>query len=614
MENKQKVSDNEILLKSISHLSGMQFVIPDYQRGYRWNEVQVIQMLDDIYEFCSGRNKKENGEFYCLQPVVIRRRTTGEYEVIDGQQRLTTIFIILKYLAEVCRLLYPKFELYSLVYETRPESAEFLKNIGCGKVDADNNIDFYFMQQVYDVVKAWFESDDKEVDRGKFLQTLLASELQENENGGQEDIANNVRIIWYETADRDAEPIELFTRLNIGKIPLTNSELVKALLLSRRNFAEQEADLLRLRIATEWNLMEQKLQNDSFWYFLYRSTNRRVYDNRIEFVFDLMQKRDKKQDREYYHTFNGFKKEYDNSGGNAEVVWKAVKDYFLTLEEWYEDRELYHYIGFLIEYGEDIDTLCEESKRRNKDEFHDYIDSRICDKMKDCDINDMDYSASAKARKVLLLFNILTILETSKSEMRFPFNKYKTENWDIEHICSQTDKVPNSLKEWKRWAEDLRCFFSSNVEHIVSEDAHGDLEELDIEMTQEERTVFDKLKKVIETEKMGDKEKEEFEKLSEQIGKLYGEADIKERDNISNLTLLDAETNRSYGNAIFPVKRMYIIDNDKCGKFVPIVTKNAFLKYYSVNVKKMMQWTEADAQAYLKAMEDKLKNYLISNN
>ena len=79
--------DNEIQLKSISQLSGMKFVIPDYQRGYRWDKTQVEQLLDDIREFSSPRNKKDTGEFYCLQPVVVRRRPSGEYELIDGQQR-----------------------------------------------------------------------------------------------------------------------------------------------------------------------------------------------------------------------------------------------------------------------------------------------------------------------------------------------------------------------------------------------------------------------------------------------------------------------------------------------------------------------------------------------
>ena len=62
----------------------MVYWIPKYQRGYRWTEVQVVQLLDDIWDFILS---KRSG-FYCLQPVVIRPRSEGEYEVIDGQQRI----------------------------------------------------------------------------------------------------------------------------------------------------------------------------------------------------------------------------------------------------------------------------------------------------------------------------------------------------------------------------------------------------------------------------------------------------------------------------------------------------------------------------------------------
>lgn len=575
--------DNEIQLKSISQLSGMKFVIPDYQRGYRWDKTQVEQLLDDIREFSSPRNKKDTGEFYCLQPVVVRRRPLGEYELIDGQQRLTTIFIILKSLAGAIGLLYPKFKLYELDYETRPESKTFLENMN--KDIADSNIDFYFMRQAYDIVKEW--QDGGRIDVGSFLSALLSSEIVNGGNGVEEDLANNVRVIWYETGDSDAEPIELFTRLNIGKIPLTNSELIKAMLLSRRNFSEQNADLLRLRIATEWNMMEQRLQDDAFWYFLFRSSNKQIYDNRIEYILDLMQRRGR--DSEFYHTFNSFKSEFDKTGGDAEAVWKQVKDYFMTLEEWHEDRELYHSIGFLIEYDEDINDLCAKSKQYNKDDFRKYIDGRIRNKVKDCDLDDLSFNDKAKARKVLLLFNILTIVETSKSEMRFPFNRYKTDNWDIEQICSQTDNTPRSSNEKRRWAADLVRFFGSDT-------------------IKEWTDVVEKLKKMSQPD--SDINDEEFAKLQEEVIRKYGNSDIEDRDDISNLALLDAETNRSYGNAIFPVKRMYIIDNDRCGKFVPIATKNVFLKYYSINIDDMMHWKQSDAVAYREAMKEKLGKYL----
>ncbi len=84
---------NNIILetKFVADIRGS-FYIPSYQRGYRWSETEVVRLLDDIYQ-----NGKKN---YCLQPVVVRKKE-DRYELIDGQQRLTTLYLIYKYMKNV---------------------------------------------------------------------------------------------------------------------------------------------------------------------------------------------------------------------------------------------------------------------------------------------------------------------------------------------------------------------------------------------------------------------------------------------------------------------------------------------------------------------------------
>lgn len=76
--------NNNIVLepKLVGDISG-QYFVPSYQRGYRWGREEVERLLDDIYT-----NGDKN---YCLQPIVVRRRNDGSYELIDGQQRLTSL-------------------------------------------------------------------------------------------------------------------------------------------------------------------------------------------------------------------------------------------------------------------------------------------------------------------------------------------------------------------------------------------------------------------------------------------------------------------------------------------------------------------------------------------
>lgn len=273
----QQCNDNQIGLKTIGKLSGLSFFIPNYQRGYRWTRQQVKDLLNDINEFDASKDG-----FYCLQPLVVRLRnendivakihernklsaireilnkSVGKWEVIDGQQRLTTIYIILRCLDSD--------ESYSLEYATRAKSREFLLNMD--KYDERDNIDFYYMAQARKTVNEWLKPD---FDKGAFLDKLK----------------NKVNFIWYESVDED--PIKVFTRLNIGKIALTNSELIKALFLNRSNFAGKSTDSLRLRqqeIASEWDKIEYTLQSDEFWLFLHD----KGYDRptRIDFIFDLI--------------------------------------------------------------------------------------------------------------------------------------------------------------------------------------------------------------------------------------------------------------------------------------------------------------------------------------
>ncbi|MCL2180993.1 MAG: hypothetical protein FWB83_07685, partial [Treponema sp.] len=85
---------------------------------------------------------------------------------------------------------------------------------------------------------------------------------------------------------------------------------------------------------------------------------------------------------------------------------------------------------------------------------------------------------------------------------------------------------------------------------------------------------------------------------------------LEEINDLSNLVLLDAKTNTSYKNVVFPVKRKTIIEREKDGTFIPICTRNVFLKYYSENVDQMTFWDETDRSLYKKNIKEVLEKYL----
>ena len=628
---------NTIDIRSIASLSGMNFYIPDYQRGYRWTASQAIQMLSDFEEFCKRKDQchVQRGEYYCLQPIVVKKKEWTErkgdgreeyiegYEVIDGQQRLTTLYIIMKCIWKVCEILYPKFQLYSINYETRKEydSNKFLTEIDQNTGKANEFIDFYYMKSVYDAVYQWIDS--KAELRNEIARILLEHKFDAEENI---DLARNVRVIWYEVSgDNTSSSIDIFTRLNIGKIPLTNAELIKALLLKKGNFLSSDDTMRQLQIATEWNSIEQRLQDDSFWYFLYRSDYPFAYENRIEFIFDLMKGRT--IDSEFYHTFNEFNKELESlkSEKKAEQnqryknqecinkIWDDVKQIYQTFVEWYEDRTLYHLIGFLIEYKADIRTLINASKSKKKDEFLNYIKKEISNKLGRLSIDDLSFAENKYSiKQVLLLFNILTALKDKKSDMRFPFNKYKMEKWDIEHVCSQTDKTITNENQQRRWIDDMLEFF---VGSAAEDKVNQHISNLEIEITNNPEQARNgllrsELKLVNSINSLRKEGLSNFENVFKEVQLFFNEDKVEDKDNISNLTLLDEETNRSYGNAFFPIKRKRIIANDELGIFVPIATKNLFLKYYSKRSNNLMHWENSDAKDYLACLKEFVSPYI----
>lgn len=621
----QQCNDNQIGLKTIGELSGLSFFIPNYQRGYRWTCQQVMDLLNDINEFDASKDG-----FYCLQPLVVRLRnekdivtkihetnklseireilnkSVGKWEVIDGQQRLTTIYIILRCLGSN--------EPYSLEYATRGKSREFLLNMD--KYDENENIDFYYMAQAGETVNNWLKTD---FDKEAFLDKLK----------------NKVNFIWYESVDED--PIKVFTRLNIGKITLTNSELIKALFLNRSNFAGKSMDSLKLgqqEIATEWDKIEYTLQSDEFWLFLYD----KGYDRptRIDFIFDLicnentldiesLNKEDEKEKvigTDEYRTFRYFYEYFKSSHQNenndekkqlqkTERAWQIVKSYFQTFNEWYDDLVLYHYVGFLLAVGSiSIEQLVNFWKaKKDKKEFVRYLKDEIKKAIGD---NGTDYqykedgSDKTKCRSLLMFHNIQTVINQNHAQQsndkykigtfyKFPFHLYKLEGWDVEHINSSTNNPEEDDGTRKEWLVNVYLSADEDIRKYIN-------------------NYFD-------TEDKNTKD-ELFKKIKKNFNEGPEVWTPEEKNRIWNYTLLDSSTNRSYGNAIFSAKRRVIIGKDqgklipvpklmKDGKlaidkeskwatssFVPPCTKQVFLKYYSSTIGDNNYWTKADAEAY----------------
>lgn len=570
------MTDTKLELRLVGNISG-DFFIADYQRGYRWKE-EVEMLLNDISEVEEGKN-------YCLQPIVVKR-VGDKFELIDGQQRLTTLYLIQKF----TKTYRPKIQIkYTISYQTRENSKSYLENLDFESInDNPSNIDEYFINSAAQIIKKWFEKFNDEE------QTKYASD-DDAANDIQSKLNNKVHVIWYEV-DSSENSTQLFTRLNIGKIPLTNAELVKALFLSRNNGID---DQKQLEIATQWDIIEKELRNDNFWYFI---TNEKAekYATRIELVFNLMankQLSDKERFRTFFYFSEKIKGEKDKSN-----VWLEILRYYQKLKEWYENFEVYHKVGYLIATQTiTLQELLKESVDKTKTVFQQSLDEKIAQSINfSKDYSELSYGSNdAQIEKILLLFNVETIRQKQDEFMRFPFERHKKENWSLEHIHAQNSEGLNKDDARRKWLIDHKMSLIS-----FNDESLNDL-----------ITRIDDLIEKIDNPNDKSNKGEIFGPLFDKIVKTLSEnGDIEEIHSIDNMALLSAKDNSSLNNSTFDVKRNKIISMDKTIEYIPVCTRRVFLKYYTDSDKNQLHfWGKADRKAYIQNMNDVLKTYLAIN-
>ena len=558
---------NEIILdtKLVGDING-DFFIPSYQRGYRWGETEVTRLLDDIYSTEGKRN-------YCLQPVVVRK-TGDKYELIDGQQRLTTIYLIYRYMHEESFgfIDEPRF---TLSYKSRKKSEEFLKSIDIAQ--KEENIDFWFLCAAYETIKKWFAARDRK-------STLT------NVNKYFDEI---VKIIWYEVGESE-DAIGLFTRLNIGKIPLTNAELVKAMFLSKET-VENVDRKKQEEISLQWDNMEKELHNDSLWYFLTNKSNI-DYQTRIDLVLDIISGK-APGNREKYYTF--FKFDEMRQSMKLDEIWRNIQRTFLVLKDWHSNHELYHKIGYLIASDTlSLQQIFNLSKDKTKEDFRSCLNTYICDSIRiKGNYSDLSYEKTLDQKKIatlLLLFNVESVRRNGEHTQWFPFDKHKfckggKFTWSLEHIHAQQSEGLRTQEMWKEWLS----LHIPSVKTIVEDS--------------------DELIAIMEAAIAKDKlEGTEFNAIQQRVVDLLSvKGNVEYMHSIANLALLRSTDNAALNNSTFDVKRNEIIKMDKAGQYIPFCTRMVFLKYYTPSENNQLHfWGHSDRVAYIEAINTVLKDYL----
>ncbi len=347
--------------------------IPEYQRGYKWTADNVKQLLEDLKNFKKG----DSDSFYCIQNITI---TKTEHEgklcmnVIDGQQRLTTLFILIAYLQ---RNMQDKIISSNILkYSIRDSSDEFLRediltgNLWNNDINPDTakTKDQYYMMTVAQAIHIWFRDNKLNPDV----------------------ILNDLVLIVNEVKNGDEEMV--FASLNGGKIDLDGADLVRAILITRaakqkypsvisheqlHQIANDDIDLnINITVSSRGKINEFRIklgveldEMNKWW------SQRKVKDyfeqilpnkisNNKSFKYNLYP-----IDLLYYAFYEAYKEELhvikdnndldlrifengiDLNGINGDdhlEFYTTIKEFHLTMMDWYNNDEIYNLIGYLM--------------------------------------------------------------------------------------------------------------------------------------------------------------------------------------------------------------------------------------------------------------------------
>lgn len=645
------------------------FRIPDYQRGYRWDRKQVFDLLNDLKEFYQEKKEKE---FYCLQPLVVvdsgLKDPGGKviYDVIDGQQRLTTIYLLLTYLEDVRKINYRNEDnlrrsaMYQLSFQTR--DVHFLiekKFKNEQEEDAlKTNIDYFYMTCAYKAIDEWF-ANEKDVRTTDILNLLLPAEYFIDDNfdiNGDDELnkyVSDVRFLWYDVTQSEGlgESIKIFRRINYGKTPLTATELIKALLFQTDKCENPEyKNALGIGRSYEWDEYEKALQNPLLWgmltagndnsashmKFLLDYVCRELVDRKAAEKSDLYSKIKLNDDdadyrivntylnfmsesevREYIRKRNQDKITYKNKCREERIsdLWKTIQGTYTTFVNWFQDNKWYHYIGLIIslnkrkqvnfDHAKELQSIYKAYNAKTKNAFELYLKAKIGSliKIKDDErLDKISYDDGNQSDEIINILLAFNVYHTIVSSREE--NRFNFALFNELNITSLEHIHPQHLDEENLKRDDVKKWMDIRKASVQSMKM-GSEEELS-----QFKEFFDELGLYLADDSV-------FKENNEQISHILGELDKKfddlagmkddEMHTLRNMALLTVKDNAAVSNNNIAVKREMLCKRERDGQTYALIgTKYAYNKRFTdPNASTIPSlWMNEDREGYYKAVEE----------
>jgi hypothetical protein len=569
--------------------------IPLYQRGYKWEPKHVNKLLDDIAEFKPGTDK-----FYCLQNITIVPKD-DYFNVVDGQQRLTTLTILLSYLNKKS-LVFNKvcFPENSIRKETNrflntvitKEGANFPDEDWDAYIEHNPEFDHQDINHVYIVhqtITTWFneKTEGNLAAREEFCNTLL----------------NHVKLI-INKIDGSTSEEKIFGNLNSKRVPLDGADLVRAILITRVAYEEgkREGDIKNIvrvnerRVKIGWELDQinnwwsKKEVRNYFSAFINIQSeeigvNVKLF-NDAEYPINLLYLLFAEKRGEAKLTLELIEKNNNNALG----LYKELLKLHYTLQDWFTNRKIYHYLGYLFNQRKSDFKFSRLWKTwedtPNRDRFISDL-LRLIKSSLSVDeelVNFADPETNwYKDQPKLLVYSLvfIDIIHSLKKNQPFlPHTAFIKQNNDIEHIFPQN---PEEIDKKKDFVE----FLNKN---IVPKGKEYDLGKFEVK--KDDLAYQNKLNGFID-----------------EYIKSY------KINSIGNLVLLYGSLNKSISNNSYSKKRAKVIEYFHKGNFIQPHTFQVFVRYFNDSDNKnndYEHWTNADITANAKFINDTILNFFKS--
>lgn len=297
------------------------FVIPSYQRGYVWGQVKSDSKTDSVTNILNslldGYKKKK--EIF-LQGITVCEEGNNVF-LVDGQQRTTFLYLLLKYLDYKGNL--------SINYAVRDESNSFLNNLDIANIIQNGNDENESFQDIFFFKKTIL---------------LIDKKLKNEEHKAfQEYILSNVKFLYIPIPDEKATIV--FSMMNGNKAQMLQEELIKSELLRSASLqtkdgliSEAENAAIRSRLAREW---------DS-WLYWWNDENRKLYfhiDSQLGWLLPIINNSNEV-------AFEDFRKKVLETSTiqSAKKAFKRIRLLQKSIEDAYNNPIVYNLIGAILHF------------------------------------------------------------------------------------------------------------------------------------------------------------------------------------------------------------------------------------------------------------------------